>query len=309
MIILGKLKLKVIPIEKGEAMKKAITRRDFIKGSTFAFLGAAVGYPSQQKTKSRVVLIRRADVIDANSKIVESVVQKMLDEAVMALLNQDDPVKAFQELVKPGEVVGVKSNVWSYLPTPPELENAIQRRLIDAGVKQDNISFDDHGVRRNPIFLKATSLINVRPLRTHYLAGVSGCMKNYIMFAKSQPSYHPNSCADLGALFKLPQVEGKTRLNILCALTPQYHGRGPHHFSRRYIWDYKGILVSQDPVAVDAIGLKLIMAKRTEQLGKARAMPPVPKHIKTADVKHGIGTSDLNKIELIKLGLKEDILI
>ncbi|MFB0566066.1 MAG: DUF362 domain-containing protein [Candidatus Aminicenantaceae bacterium] len=290
-------------------MSKIITRRDFIRGSAFAVLGSAVGFSSQQTKKSRVVLIRRDDVIDENYKLNESVVQQMLDEAVMALLDKDDPVRAFKNIVKPGEVVGVKSNVWSYLPTPPELERAIERRLIDAGVKKKDISIDDHGVRGNPIFLKATSLINVRPLRTHYLAGISGCMKNYIMFAQSQPAYHPNSCGDLGALFKLPQVRGKTRLNILCALTPQFHGRGPHHFSRRYVWDYKGIIVGQDPVAVDAIGLQLIMAKRGEQLGKARALPPVPKHIKMADVKHGIGTSDLSKIELIKLGWGEDILI
>ncbi|NIM58609.1 MAG: DUF362 domain-containing protein [Candidatus Aminicenantes bacterium] len=290
-------------------MGKVITRRDFICGSTFAVLGAAIGFSSQQTKKSKVVLVRHPDALDENSKINAEIIQQMVDEAVMALFGEEDPVKALEMIVKPGEVVGIKSNVWSYLPTPSELERAIERRLIDVGVKKDDISVDDHGVRRNPVFLKATSLINVRPLRTHYLAGISGCMKNYIMFARSQSAYHPNSCADLGALFSLPQVKGKTRLNILCALTPQFHGRGPHHFSRRYVWNYKGLFVSQDPVAVDALGLRLLMAKRREKLGKDREIPPVPRHIEVADVKHGLGTSDINKIELIKLGWKEDILI
>ena len=102
----------------------------------------------------------------------------------------------------------------------PELEKSIEHRIIDVGVKKENISIDDRGVLKNPIFQKATSLINVRPLRTHYLAGISGCMKNYIMFTKSPPDYHPNSCADLAKLFYLPMVKGKTRLNILCAFTP-----------------------------------------------------------------------------------------
>lgn len=290
-------------------MKKVITRRDFIKGSTFAVLGAAIGFSSAQNKKSRVVLIRHPDVVDENSRFNGGIIQQMLDEAVMTLLGEDDPVKAFQKLIKPGEIVGIKSNVWSYLPTPQELEKAIERRVLDCGVKKDDISIDDRGVRRNPVFKRATSLINVRPLRTHYLSGVSGCLKNYVMFAKSQPAYHPNSCSDLGALFKLPQVKGKTRLNVLCALTPQYHGRGPHHFSRRYVWSYRGLIVGQDPVAVDATGLRLLMAKRTEQMGKARAIPPVPRHVEMADLKHGIGTSDWNKIDLIKLGWKEDILI
>ncbi len=290
-------------------MRKIITRRDFMQRSAFALVGMTLGVPLQPEKKSRVVLIRHKDALDQNSVIDGDIVQQMLDEAVSMLVGVKDVKEAFQKLVKPHEIVGIKSNVWSYLPTPRELEKAIEQRLMDVGVKEENIGIDDHTVRTNPIFQRVTSLINVRPLRTHYLAGMSGCLKNYIMFAKSQPAYHHNSCADLGALFKLPMVKGKTRLNILCALTPQFHGRGPHHFSRRYVWSYKGLFVSQDPVAVDAVALKLIMAKRSQVLGKARALPPVPKHIEVADVKHGIGTSDLNKIELIKLGWKEDILI
>jgi len=292
-------------------MKHPLTRRDFLKGTTSALLGAslAFGRDGQAAKKARVVLIRHRDVLDENSKVNADILQGMLDESVARLLDQPDGVKAFQTLVKPGETVGIKTNVWSFLPTPPELEDAIKRRLIDAGIAPDKIGLDDHTVRTNPLFVNATSLINVRPCRTHYLAGMSGCIKNYIMFGESQPFYHPDSCADLGSLFKLPQVQGKTRLNILCVLTPQFHGRGPHHFSRRYVWNYKGLIVGRDPVAVDAIGLELIKAKRREVLGKAQELPPVPKHIQLADTRHGIGTSDLNAIEFIKLGWDEDILI
>jgi hypothetical protein len=292
-------------------MNPPLTRRDFLRGTTVAVLGASLGF-SQDKalTKtSRVILIRHRDVLDENSKVNPDILQGMLDEAVMKLLGEPDPVAAFRRLVKPGETVGIKTNVWSYLPTPPELEAAIKRRVIDAGVAPDEIGLDDHTVRTNPLFVKATSLINVRPIRTHYLAGMSGCIKNYIMFAESQPDYHPDSCADLGSLFKLPQVQGKTRLNVLCVLTPQFHGRGPHNFNRRYVWNYKGLIVGQDPVAVDTIGLRLIMAKRREVLGKAQELPPVPKHIQLADTRHGIGASDINRIELIKLGWNEDILV
>jgi hypothetical protein len=292
-------------------MNHPLTRRDFLRGSTVAVLGASLGF-SQDKAvpkKSRVILIRQRDVLDENTKINPDILQSMLDEAVMKLLDESDPVKAFQKLVRPAETVGIKTNVWSYLPTPPELEAAIKRRVIDAGVAPDRIGLDDHTVRTNPLFVKATSLINVAPLRTHYLAGVCGCIKNYIMFAESQPAYHPDSCADLGSLFKLPQVKGKTRLNVLCVLTPQFHGRGPHNFNRRYVWSYKGLIVGLDPVAVDTIGLRLIMAKRREVLGKALELPPVPKHIQLADTRHGIGTSDINAIELIKLGWNEDTLV
>jgi len=293
-------------------MKHALTRRDFLRGAAGAVLGTAVGFPQESsisRNKSRVILIRRKDALDENSQFNAAVIQQMLDEAVMKLLDADDPVSAFRKLVKPEDIVGIKSNVWSYLPTPPEVEQAIKRRVLDAGVKEDAIAIDDHTVRTNPVFVKSTALINARPLRTHYLAGMSGCIKNYIMFDVSQPAHHPDSCADLGSLFLLPQVKGKTRLNVLCVLTPQYYGRGPHNFNRRYVWNYKGMIVGQDVVAVDTIGLRLLMAKRRKELGAAQEIPPVPKHIQLADTKYGIGTSDLNRIELIKLGWPDEILI
>jgi len=291
-------------------MAKPITRREFIKGSAGVVIGSAVaGLSAQTAKKSRVVLIRHPDAVEAGSRFNAPIIQQMLDEAIVVLLDARDPAEAFGRLIKPGETVGIKTNVWSYLPTPAEVEQHLKRRVMEAGVKESDIGIDDHNVKQNPIFQKATSLINVRPIRTHYLAGMSGCIKNYIMFASSQPALHPNSCADLGSNFNLPQVKGKTRLNILCCLTPQFHGRGPHHFSRRYVWNYNGILMSQDPVSVDTIGLELIKAKRRQVLGKAKELPPVPKHIKLADTKHGIGVGDLDRIEFIKLGWQQDILI
>lgn len=290
-------------------MTRMIVRRDFLKDSACAAVGVAIGLPNRQETKSKVILIRHPDAVEAGSRFNGEIIQEMFDEAVSTLVGSTDAVEAVKSMIRPGEVVGIKSNVWSYLPTPAELEEAIKRRVMDAGVREEDIAIDDHGVKENPVFRNSTSLINVRPLRTHYLSGMSGTIKNYIMFAESQPALHPNSCADLGSTFNLPITKGKTRLNILSCLTPQFHGRGPHHFSRRYVWDYRGILVGHDPVAVDTIGLELLKAKRREVLGPGRELPPVPTHIQVADTKHGIGTSDLERIELVRLGWDEDILI
>jgi len=298
-------------------MKKMVTRRDFMKGSASAVLGAAVplshGSPqdpsTQRPERSKVVLVRNADALDENSAFNGEVIQQMLDEGVMAFFETETPVEAFRQMVSDDQIVGIKTNFWNYLPTPAELETAIKTRVLDVGVSEENVSIDDHGVRGNPGFQNAHSIINVRPLRTHYLSGVSGCMKNLIMFSDSQAKWHPNSCGDLGLLQTLPEVKGRLRLHILAALTPQFHGRGPHHFSRRYVWNYKGLIIGTDVVAVDAIGLKLLMAKRTEVLGAANALPPVPKHIEIADKVHGLGNSDLDKIDLIKIGWQDDVLI
>ena len=210
-----------------------------MRGSASAALGAAVGFPKdppeRQRGRSRVVLVRDENALDENSVANGEVIQQMLDQAVVALFDADTAVDAFRTIIGPEQTVGIKTNFWSYLPTPAELEAAIKQRVLDVGVPEEKIGIDDHGVRTNPVFKAADSIINVRPLRTHYLSGVSGCMKNLIMFSDSQIKWHPNSCSDLGLLQNLPEVKGKLRLHVLAALTPQFHGRGPHHFSRRYV--------------------------------------------------------------------------
>jgi len=290
-------------------MEKPITRRDFMRTTAGFAFGAAVGLKIESQAKTSVVLVRDKNILDANLSISEKTVQQMLDSAVMTLTGENDPVGAFRRLIKPDDIVGIKSNVWYHLPTPPELERAIQSRVLDAGVQKENISIDDRGVLKDPVFQKATAIINVRPLRTHYWSGIGGCIKNLIMFAPWPSRYHPDSCADLALVWKLPAVKDKVRLNILCALTPQFHGRGPHHYDRRYVWPYKGIIAGIDPVAVDSVGLELIKAKRRDYFGKEIKFNTLPKHIHMAQIKHNLGVSDLNKIELIKLGWQEDILI
>jgi hypothetical protein len=233
----------------------------------------------------------------------------MLDDGLMAVLGEKDPDAGWRKLFKPSDVVGIKSNVWHYLPTPKEAEKTIRQRLMDAGVGEGNIAVDDRGVLRNPVFGRATALVNVRPLRTHFWSGVGGCLKNYIMFVPNPSDYHGDACSDLAAIWAQPLVRGKTRLNVLVALTPQFYGRGPHFFDRRYVWPYQGIIVGTDPVAVDAVGARLLMAKRMAHFGEDRALDVQPKHIEAADKKHGLGVSDLGRIELIRLGWGEDALI
>ncbi len=294
--------------------EKVLTRRDFLRGSVAATLAVTMGLPfkiekAEAKKKTKVVLIRDANAIDRKGNIDPKVIQRMLDKAVITLLDKEDPVEAWKSLVKPKDTVGIKSNVWGPLPTPKEIEDALKRRIVDAGVPEGNIATDDRGVLKNRIFLNSTALINVRPLRTHHWAGVGGCIKNYIMFATWPPLYHPGSCADLGAIWKLPVVKDKTRLNILILLTPLFHGIGPHHFDPTYTWPYKGILVGTDPVAVDRVGLRILELKRLAYFGENIPLRPPAKHIAIADHVHKIGTSNPLEIELIKLGWMEGMLI
>lgn len=287
-------------------MSTLLTRRDLLKATAGVTLAALAPEALAQK-KAKVVLVRHPDAVDAQGKVNTEVIAKMLDEAVAALFDVKKPIDAWKQVVKPNDLVGIKTNVWMPLPTPKEVENAIQKRLLDAGVPAERIRINDRGARIT--LAPCTALINVRPVRTHWWSGIGGCIKNYIIFSENPSSYHPDACSSLASVWNLPAVKGKTRLNILLALTPLFHGRGPHHWDPRYVWQYKGLFVSLDPVAIDAVGLHLIQAKRRQHFGEDIALETPPKHIAEADVKYGLGVSDLRRIELVKLGWKEDILI
>ena len=293
--------------------ERHLTRRDFLRltaGTTVAAtLGAGIARDARAEGVAKVVLVRHSEAVGEQGKMNGEVLQIMLDEAVKTLLGTSEPSEAWRTLVKPSDVVGVKSNAWSRLPTPAELEAAIRRRVLDAGVPEQRLDVADSGVLRNPIFLNATALVNVRPLRTHHWAGVGTCLKNYIQFVPDRPSYHPDGCAALGRIWALPIVKGKTRLNVLSALTPQFYGRGANFFDRRYVWPYKGLIVGTDPVAVDTVGAHLLQVKRIAFFGDDRALDVTPHHIQVAEKEYHLGVSDLKRIEVIKLGWTDGALI
>jgi hypothetical protein len=296
-------------------MNDKLTRRDFLRGTACAGLAATLGmsadlsWANNSEKGSRVVLVRDSELLDQNGRIDREILSHMLDRAVTTLFEKEDPLDAWGRVVKPDDIVGIKSNVWGYLPTPEEVEQAIRKRVMDREVPAENIGIDDRGVLRNDIFMNATALINTRPVKTHHWNGMGGCIKNYIMFVPRPEDYHPNSCADLGAIWNLPIVKGKTRLNVLVMITPLFHGKGPHHFNREYTWDYKGLLVGTDPVAIDSTARRILEARREEYFGEPRPLTPPTHHIEFADIRHGIGIHDPAKIELIKLGWQDGVLI
>jgi hypothetical protein len=292
--------------------ERIITRRDFLRGAAGTAVAAALGHrplgDAHAQTTAKVVLVRNADVLALPEKMQE-ILESMLDEALKTLLGTGDAREAWRKLIKSSDVVGVKSNEWARLPTPKPLEGAIKHRLLVTGVAEENMSIADRGVLENPVFQKATALINVRPLRTHHWAGIGSCLKNYIQYVPNRPSYHPDACAALGSIWSLPMIQGKTRLNILSVLTPQFYGRGANFFDTRYVWPYGGLIVGTDPVAVDTIGAHLLKVKRVAFFGEDRTMDAPPTHIVVADKKYNLGVSDLGRIQLVKLGWMEEVLI
>ena len=137
---------------------KVLTRRDFIRAGSSLAAGSIVGLsllgssPPKKSKKSPVVLIRDKNALDSQGLTDPVILEKMLDQVVTALFRTPDHVSAWKQLFKPTDIVGIKTNVWSYLPTPKSLEKTISKRLMEVGVKEGNIAADDRGVRGNPVF-------------------------------------------------------------------------------------------------------------------------------------------------------------
>jgi len=295
--------------------RKGMTRRDFLRrGAAGVTLAGAFGglqpvAHSEYAPRARVVLVRDEAVLDAAGKVNEEVVGRMLDRAVQEIAGKPDAAGAWAEFIKPDDIVGVKSNTWPALRTPPEVESVIVGRVTGAGVAADRVAVEDRGAKDNPVFQTSTAILNVRPMRSHHWAGVGSCVKNYMPFSDDCPSLHPNFCENLGSLWRLPMVKGKTRLNILVMLTPLFHSKGPHNFDAKYTWPYAGFIVGTDPVAVDTTGLSIIEAKRREFFKGDVPLPITPHHIRFAAEKFNLGVADRARIDVVKLGWKDGALI
>jgi len=293
-----------------------LTRRDFLQAVSGAAVASTLGErlldaapAGKSPDRARVVLVRDPQVLDESRKVDGPRLMRMLDRAMTELLGEKNPAAAWGRLFGPGDRVGIKSNEWEFLPTPPELEQAIRLRLEESGVAPAKIAVRDRGTHDDPAFTGATALVNVRPLRTHHWAGVGSLIKNMITFTPTPWDWHDDSCADLAGIWKLPTVRGKVRLNVLVMLTPLFHGKGAHHYQAAYTWPYAGLLVGTDPVAVDATGLRILEAQRERHFSEQVPFTVPPHHIRVAAEKHGLGIADPARIELVRIGPMDDALI
>jgi len=221
-----------------------------------------------------------------------------------------------------------------------EVVNAIIEGLKSAGVKEDNIivwerfsrdlqrtgypiNIDKPGVKyygtdavgydaepsmsgsigscfSKIVSEKCTALINIGILKDHDLSGVSAGMKNFYGAIHNPNKYHDNNCdpyvADVNAH---PFIKNKLRLIIIDAIKPQFKG-GPG-YKPQYTWDYNGIIMGFDPVAVDSVSYDILDKKRKEKGAPSlKEDGKEPKWIITAE-KKGLGIADLKKIEIIEI--------
>lgn len=286
-----------------------VTRRDFIRGSVGATLGLSLLGPQwlrgsgQKNARSSVVIVRDQNVMDSALNVDKNILGKMLEQTLTKVTGKDNVKEAWLELVSPEDIIGLVPTPLMN-PTHDELIEVVKDSLVSAGVPAENIrNAQGRSVDLEPI----TALISLPGLKAHWLTGIGTVIKNYILYSGSPRNYHYQDSTKLGEIWRLPQVKGKTKLILVDALHPVCD-KGPQ-VDPRYRWAYNGLIAGTDPVAVEAVCLKVILAKRDEIRGEPWPLSPPPICVEAADKVYKLGTSDLNNIDIHTIGWTEDLLI
>jgi hypothetical protein len=289
--------------------RTTVTRRDFIKGTVGATISAGLLGSGLLKgariegSLSSVIIVRDQNVMDSSMIVDKNILNNMLDQILIKLTGKKNAKDAWLSMISPSDVIGLVPTPLMN-PTHEELIEVVTESLTAAGVPEGNIrNAQGRSVDLEPI----TALISMPGLKAHWLTGIGTVIKNYILYSGAPRKYHYQDSAKLGEIWNLPQVKGKTKLILVDALTALCD-KGPQP-DPRYKWPYKGLIAGTDPVALDTVGLKIIMAKREEMRGEPWPLSPPPICVEAADRVYHLGTSDLNKIDIQTLGWTEGSLV
>ena len=218
-------------------------------------------------------------------------------------------VDAFCRLL--GEAGHAEDQMVVWERTSSELESA-GFQLNAAGKKRRCIGTDANNLgygRRFYSFGRVDSLVsriltdlvdvnvNMALLKDHSIAGLSAGMKNMYGAIHNPNKFHDNNCDPFCAhVNNLEPIREKNRLTIVDAARVQYDG-GPG-FMAQFMAAYNGLILSDDPVAADRIGLEIV-----ERLRSDNNRPPLKAvgrgvyYLKTAAALD-LGVEELEQIDL-----------
>ncbi len=288
-------------------------------------------------TRPIVAISRRDGMLDKPAGRIDLLkMRACLAAAICSALEEPTPVEGFRKLFKPSDIVGIKVNCLAgrNLSSRPEVAFQIASWLEAAGILASRIVIWDRTTRdlrlagytpgssgphivgtdgdyeevlrewgpsgsrfARVLTENITALINLGVLKDHGLAGVSLGMKNWFGAVHNPNKLHEDGCNPfVPHLAGHPLIQGKLRLTIIDATTGQCHG-GPG-YSPSWAWPFQGFLASADPVALDAVGYRIIEARRRDAgLPTLASEGREPRYIMDAE-KLGLGTAQLPKIEL-----------
>lgn len=275
-----------------------------------------------QKDKSRVAHLRAIEAVDDFNLLGE-----LFEEGLRVITNQPSPGDAWHKILDRDDIVGIKFNhvgfeaLGTTLPLAIQLVESLKRAdfpperivLIEVphhlcrqlktrpcpfGYSGKAVDFGSGQEELVAVLQEVTAIINVPFLKTHNIAGMTGCLKNLSHALVRRPGlYHANGCDPfIGDILNIPLIRDKLRLHVVNALRAVFNG-GPQILPE-YRWTHGGLIVSRDPVAADMVGLDILNNRRAEAglplIGQGYRVPYI-RHAATL----GLGTDDQDRIELI----------
>ena len=249
--------------------------------------------------KSRVV-----QVIHPSGQINSKQITEMIDNGLRSLFNCDNPIEAWQKIVKPGEVVGLKVNCLSgHGSTHQILADAIIERLKEAGIRKSDIiiwdrlskDLEDGGYtiqdQRNRVRIIGNELL-----------GFDG---NLQVFGSAASLVCNTAVRECDAIINLPLLKDHSIAGVTMALKNMFgaiHNPNKYHLNTgdpyiadvnmlpsihkkvrihicdaidaqyeggpsympHWRWPMNSLFFSTDPVALDYHGWQIIEAKRLE---------------------------------------------
>lgn len=171
------------------------------------------------------------------------------------------------------------------------------------GYSRDLIDYRSIGSLLSRVMEGYTNVqLNLPVLKDHGLSGVTCSLKNFFGAIHNPNKYHDDQCdpfiADLNAV---PQIRNQHKLVICDALRVQYNGGPSYH--PQWAEHFGGVIVSDDPVALDFVGYQIIDKIRAEhKLPSLEKAGRRPKHVFTAaDAEHNLGRAKAEEIDLVEI--------
>lgn len=274
--------------------------------------------------QSRVVDIRSGQVVRASSAD-RVVLGEMLTHGILALTGERQAGQAWRAVLGDARRIVLKFNAVGaeIINTSNAMAHVLVTALAAAGYDRKQLELIEIadpiskslgvrvrkgaqrgwgativvGGRPEPVaryVYEADAIINVPFLKTHRIAGMSGCLKNLSHAVIKHPGlYHANGCSPFVAeVVGSEAVQSRLKLNIVNAV--RIVGANGPAAAEGDIIGHGGLFLGLDPVAVDAVGLELLALGRKNK--GIRGNLEVPYLVAAANM--GLGRSLPHEIEL-----------
>jgi Domain of unknown function (DUF362) len=170
---------------------------------------------------------------------------------------------------------------------------------IDSNFEKDATEVMKTKINLGSILKNCDALINMPVLKSHMLSGITFALKNHYGSIFYPDLLHSSDMREIAALNALPEIKDRTRLIIGDALAAnlRYANSFPY-WQEDWIGD--SIFMSFDPVAHDAMGLKLLTSELEKDGGNATGIIAMSQPHLGYATELGLGTRHEENIEMVE---------